>query len=102
MAITSAQAQTTIDLGSVALTPGTQTIIGKDDTFSMNGEAFIVTLPPCPDGQKWTDYRADPNNPAFVPAYAFTGTVPDRVRFNWRDPVNGKALGNQTTALVCE
>jgi len=101
--LNAAHAQTTIDLGSIVLEkPGTQTLISPNDTFSMDGRAYITNLPACPDGLQWHVYRADPARLDFVPQYVFTGTVPDGYRVNFRDPVSGNYPSHGATSLICE
>ena len=102
MASGAVQAQTAIDLSKVQMKAGTQSLISPNDMFSMNGDAHVIELPPCPAGQHWQQWNADPSRPNFKAAYVLFGTAPDRARFSWRDPSTGKSLGHQTTALVCD
>lgn len=95
-----ALAQTAIDLGTLQLQPGTQTLITTNDTFSMNGQAFITNLPPCPNGQAWHVY--DPTQPQFPALYVITGTTPAGSRFNFRDPVSGGYVSYGVTSLLCQ
>lgn len=95
-----AEAQTAIDLGTLQLKPGTQTLITTDDTFSMNGQSFTTNLPQCQIGQSWHIY--DPTQPQFPALYVITGTTPAGSRFNFRDPVNGNYVANDVTSLLCQ